>query len=53
MQILGTGTRDVEILAPLNIKSSLTVIDNNLDINGTLTCSSIKPVGSGGILIKK
>jgi hypothetical protein len=53
MQILGTGTRDVEILAPLKIKSSLTLIDNAVTINGTLTCSNINPIGSGGILFKK
>ena len=40
MQILGTGTRDVEILAPLKIKSASTVIDNGLTVGGTSTFNS-------------
>jgi hypothetical protein len=39
MQILGSGTRAVEILAPLNIKSSQTTIDKNVTILGTLSVS--------------
>ena len=30
MQILANATRDVEILAPLNIKSSVKIIDNGV-----------------------
>ena len=53
MKILSNTTRDVEIYTPLNIKSSLTVIDNNIQVDGDLTCSSFKPTGTGGILFKK
>ena len=53
IQILSNATGDVEILAPLNIKSSLTTIDNNVSISGSFTCSEFKPLGSGGILITK
>jgi hypothetical protein len=35
MQILGTGTRDVEILAPLKIKSLLTTIEQAVVIGGS------------------
>jgi hypothetical protein len=37
MKILANATRDVEILAPLNIKSLSTVIDNGVTIGGNLT----------------
>ncbi len=52
IQILPNAAGDVEILALLNIKSSLTTIDNNVSISGSFTCSDFKPLGSGGILIK-
>ena len=45
MQILGTGTRDVEILAPLTVTNN-TIITGNLVVNGNLTLSGfnvIKP----------
>jgi hypothetical protein len=35
MQILGTGTRDVEILAPLKIKCPQTTIENGVIIGGS------------------
>jgi hypothetical protein len=35
MQILGTGTRDVEILAPFKIKSLLTTIEQAVTIGGS------------------
>jgi hypothetical protein len=36
MQILGTGTRDVEINVPLNVKGALSTFDNNMSIGGGL-----------------
>jgi hypothetical protein len=50
IQILSNATGDVEILALLNIKSSLTTIVNDVSISGSFTCSDFKPLGSGGIL---
>ena len=53
LTISNNTTRAVIINTPLNIKSSLTVVDNDINIYGDLTCSSIKPTGTGGILLKK
>jgi hypothetical protein len=45
MQILGTGTRDVEILAPLKIKCPQTTIENGVIIGGS------QPVESNGLFV--
>jgi hypothetical protein len=45
MQILGTGTRDVEILAPLKIKCLQTTIENGVLIGGS------QPVESNGLFV--
>jgi hypothetical protein len=45
MQILGTGTRDVEILAPLKIKCLQTTIENGVIIGGS------QPVESNGLFV--
>ena len=52
MQIAGTGTRDVEILAPFKCSGSLSKFDNGVLFNGLVECSNIKPTGSGGFMIK-
>ena len=41
MQILGTGTRAVEILAPLNVKSSQTTFDNGRLIGSSMSAQAI------------
>jgi hypothetical protein len=45
MRILGTGTRDVEILAPLKIKCLQTTIENGVLIGGS------QPVESNGLFV--
>ena len=45
MQILGTGTRDVEILAPLKIKCLQTTIENGVLIGGS------QPVELNGLFV--
>ena len=53
MKILANETRDVEIYTRLLIKGSDTIVDNNIVVNGDIMCSSIKPQGSGGLILKK
>ena len=49
MQILGTGTRDVEILAPLKIKSTTSaIIDNGIVVNGNSSFNSNVTIDSIG-----
>ena len=40
MQILGTGTREVQILAPLKCLSSVSTFDNTVSIGGSLSSTS-------------
>ena len=55
MQILGTGTRDVQILAPLTVAQTAT-FNGNITVAGSITCNSTKPWiglfvnGSGSII---
>ena len=53
MQILGTGTRDVEILAPLIIKCQQTTIDNGIIIGGSQSDSANGLYVSNNAIINK
>ncbi len=48
MQILATGIRDVEILAPLTVAQTSTFA-GPVALSSTLTCSEIKPTGTPGV----
>ena len=52
MQILGTGTRDVEISAPLTVSGTST-FTGQVILNNTLMLTNMKPAGSGGLNILK
>ena len=53
LTISNNATRDVIINTQLLIKGSDTIVDNNIFFNGDIMCTSIKPQGSGGLIIKK
>ena len=52
MQILGTGTRAVEILAPLTVAQT-SVFTGPMALTSTLTLLNIQPSGTAGLAILK
>ena len=48
MQTLATGSRDVEILAPLKVKSSLSTFENGMSVGIAMSTSAIALSVTGG-----